>query len=88
MNTISSISQEQITGEHPIRIVIHIDDVQVKFELDTGSPITVRNEHVWKLTGKPNLYPIKLIYNSFSSHPIRLNGEQTVKVNYNDQCIQ
>ncbi|CAF2039059.1 unnamed protein product [Rotaria magnacalcarata] len=84
VNTISSVSQKLITDEHAIRIPIHVDGVNVNFELDTGSPITVINTHVWELMGKPKLYPIKLNYSSFSGHPIFLKGEKMVNVNYND----
>ncbi|CAF5075156.1 unnamed protein product, partial [Rotaria magnacalcarata] len=80
VNTISSVSQKLITDEHAIRIPIHVDGVNVNFELDTGSPITVINTHVWELMGKPKLYPIKLNYSSFSGHPIFLKGEKMVNV--------
>ncbi|CAF5148798.1 unnamed protein product, partial [Rotaria sp. Silwood1] len=74
--------------DHPIQIPIQIDAVQVNFELDTGSRITIINEYVWKLMGKPKLHPVKLTYNSFSGHPIPFKGEKMIKVNYNDRCAQ
>ncbi|CAF4492109.1 unnamed protein product, partial [Rotaria sp. Silwood2] len=85
VNTIFSVSHIPTTDEHPIQIQIQIDGVQVNFELDTGSPITVINESVWKSIGKPELNPIKLTYNSFSGHPIYFRSEALVNVNYNGQ---
>ncbi|CAF1282085.1 unnamed protein product [Rotaria sp. Silwood1] len=88
VNTIFSILNEHIIGDHPIQIPIQTDGVKVNFELDTGSPITIINEYVWKLMEKPKLYLVKLTYNSFAGHPIPFKGEKMVKVNYNDRCAQ
>ena len=46
INTISSNSQHSITGEHPIRIPIQVETIQVILELDTGSPITIITEAI------------------------------------------
>jgi hypothetical protein len=86
INTISSNSQSSITGAHPIRIPIQVENILINFELDTGSPITIVTEHIWKSMGKPNLHPVKLIYSSFSGHSISFKGETTVNVKYHDQC--
>jgi hypothetical protein len=88
VNTICSVSQEHIPDKHPIRIPILIDGVPVQFEFDTGSPITIINGNVWKTMGKPKLHPVKLGYNSFSGHPIRIKGEKVVNVNFDGQCTQ
>ncbi|CAF3365123.1 unnamed protein product, partial [Rotaria sp. Silwood2] len=88
VNTIFSVSQNSFTGEHAIRIPIKVDDVQVNFELDTGSPITIINKNVWAIMGKPKLNPVKLTYNSFSGHSIPIKGEKIVKVNYNNRSTE
>lgn len=53
VNTISCVLNEHVIGHHPIQISIQINGVHVNFELDTGSSITIINEHVWELIGKP-----------------------------------
>ncbi|CAF1032132.1 unnamed protein product [Rotaria sordida] len=88
VNTIFSVTHEQVTGDHPIRILIQTDRLQVQFELDTGSPVTVINGHTWNKMGKPDLQPVKSTYNSFSGHSIRLKEEKMVKVKYNGQSTQ
>ncbi|CAF1097612.1 unnamed protein product [Rotaria sordida] len=88
VNTIFSVTHEQVTGDHPIRILIQTDRLQVQFELDTGSPVTVINGHTWNKMGKPDLQPVKSTYNSFSGHSIRLKGEKMVKVKYSGQSTQ
>ncbi|CAF4637437.1 unnamed protein product [Rotaria sp. Silwood2] len=88
VNTISLVSQAASADDHPIRIQITVDDIQVNFELDTGSPITIISEHVWRILGEPKLRPIQSIYSSFTGHPVRLKGKKMVKVNYDGQCFQ
>ncbi|CAF4782134.1 unnamed protein product [Rotaria sp. Silwood2] len=88
INTINSVAYHQITDENPFQIPIQIDDLKVTFELDTGSPITIINEHVWKKMGKPKLTPVKSIYSSFTGHSIHLKGETMVKVVYNGQSTR
>ncbi|CAF1997518.1 unnamed protein product [Rotaria magnacalcarata] len=58
--------------EAPIGIPIKVDGLVVTFELNTGSPITIINEHVWNTLGKPKLKPIESIFTSFT--PLWLNG--------------
>ncbi|CAF4548507.1 unnamed protein product, partial [Rotaria sp. Silwood2] len=88
VNTVSSVSNKSFTDEHPIQVPIEINGVQVNFELDTGSPITIINPHIWELIGKPKLYPVKLIYKNFSGHPIHFKGENIVQVKYKNQCTE
>jgi len=88
VNTLSSVPHEFIAGEHAIHIPIQIDGVQVNFELDAGSPVSIINQRIWELMRKPSLRPVKLIYNSFSGHPIALKGAKMVNVIYNDRCTQ
>ncbi|CAF1540135.1 unnamed protein product [Rotaria magnacalcarata] len=82
VNTISSATRKRTTGEQPIQVVTYIDGLEVKFELDTGSPITIINENIWNKMGKPNLQSVKSVHNSFSGHSIPLKGEKMVMVNY------
>ncbi|CAF2018933.1 unnamed protein product [Rotaria magnacalcarata] len=88
VNTICSVTVEQISDEHPIRIPIQIDDLNVTFELDTGSPITIINERIWNDMGKPNLQPVKTTHCSYSGHSTDLKGEKMVNVNYNGRIAR
>ncbi|CAF4937693.1 unnamed protein product, partial [Rotaria magnacalcarata] len=74
--------------EAPIGIPIKVDGLVVTFELNTGSPITIINEHVWNTLGKPKLKPIESIFTSFTGHYLQINGETLVKVDYNSQHMQ
>ena len=71
VNTIFSISQERDTSVQGLQIPIQIDGILVNLEIDTGSPITIINEGVWMAMGKPQLYPVKSNYTSFSGHSVR-----------------
>lgn len=85
INTISSNSRNLITTEHSIRIPMEVESVQVNFELDTGSPITIITEALWNSMGKPSLHSVKSNYSSFSGHSIPLKGETMVNVKYQDR---
>ena len=88
VNTISSVSQKLSTGDYAIQIPIHINGLQVNFEFDTGSPITIVDERTWDSLGKPKLDLVKFTYNSFSGHLIHLKGKTVVNVNYRNRCMQ
>ncbi|CAF4104230.1 unnamed protein product, partial [Rotaria sp. Silwood1] len=88
INTVHSVKCQSNTDTDPIQIHIQIDGLHVIFELDTGSPITIINEHTWKKIGKPKLTPVKSIYSSFTGHSIHLKGETMVKVVYNGQSTR
>ena len=88
VNTISSVSQKLNTDDYAIQIPIRLNGLQVNFEFDTGSPITIINERTWELLRKPKLHPVKCTYNSFSGHSIHFKGETAVNVNYKDRCTQ
>ncbi|CAF3399832.1 unnamed protein product [Rotaria socialis] len=79
---LNSATRKRTTGEQPIQVVTYIDGLDVKFELDTDSPIAVINENIWNKMGKPNLQSVKSVHNIFSGHSIRLKGEKMVMVNY------
>jgi len=87
VNTIFSISQERDTNEKRVQIPVQIDGILVNLEFDTGSPISVINEGVWKAMGKPHLSPVKSNYTSFSGHSVRFKGEKMVQVKYDDEDI-
>jgi hypothetical protein len=38
--------------------------------------------------GKPKLHRVKLVHNSFSGHPIRIQGEKVVQMNFDGHCTQ
>ena len=88
VNAISLLSSTLNAGDYAIQIPIHINGLQVNFEFDTDSPITVINERTWELLGRPQLDPVKFTYSSFSGYLIRLKGETVVDVNYQNQCTQ
>ena len=44
INTVFSLRREQVTDDHPIQIPARIEGLNVTFQLDTGSPITIINE--------------------------------------------
>ncbi|CAF2519215.1 unnamed protein product [Rotaria sp. Silwood2] len=85
INTVCPVKYQPNIDEDPIQIPIQIDGLYVTFELDTGSPITIINEHIRKKMGKPKLTPVKSIYSSFTGHSIHLKGEKMVKMIYNGQ---
>ena len=88
INIVFSLQHEQVTNDHPIQIPVRIDGLSVTFQLDTGSPITIINEHTWKKMGKPPLKPVTSTYSSFSGHSIPLKGERMVKVIYDGHDVQ
>ena len=69
-------------------ITMKIDDFQIEFQLDTGSPITLINEETWVHMGKPNLEKCQLDLSSFTGHSIKLKGERMVNVQFNEQDKQ
>ena len=81
VNTLST-SLQQITRYHPIKILVQLNGTTVDMELDTGSPVTIINSTVWKKIGSPMLQSIAMDLNSFTGHPIRINGETMVDVNH------
>ena len=88
INTVFSLQHEQVTDDHPIQIPVRIEGLNVSFQLDTGSPITIIKEHTWKKMGKPPLKPVTSTYSSFSGHSIPLKGERMVKAIYDSYDVQ
>jgi len=88
VNTIVSATFSVARLDSPISLTLLIEQVEVKFELDTGSPVTIINSGTWDKLGKPNLQTVKDNYHSFTGHPIQFRGEIMVNINYNDENRQ
>jgi hypothetical protein len=88
INTIYTTSINTIPSTKTIQVKLLIDDNPVKFQLDTGSPVTLVDESVWKQMGCPLLEPIQMHLNSFTGHLIQLKGQKVVNVKYKNQQIQ
>ena len=59
----------------PIRVQVWMDDHEVGFDVDTGSPITVITERVWRgLLGSPRLLKSEITVHSYSGHPLKVLG--------------
>ena len=88
INTIYTTSINTISSTKLIQVKLLIDDNPVQLQLDTGSPVTLVDELVWKQMGCPLLKPVYMNLNSFTGHSIQLKGQKVVKVHYKNQQIQ
>ncbi|CAF0711795.1 unnamed protein product [Adineta steineri] len=88
LNSVSVLSIKKPDFDQPIDLRLQINNMPIKLQLDTGSPITLVTEQVWEQLGKPNLNQIKMNINSFTGHRITLKGERMVKVEYMDKSMQ
>ena len=87
-NTIATVTTNAIATERAFFISVQLNGVDVRFELDTGSPVTLINEQVWKLIGKPQLQPLGFNCNSFSGHPIRFRRQALVQAKLHELSVQ
>jgi hypothetical protein len=85
VNSLFSSTLAQITLDRPIQIQLLIEHTNVEFQVDTGSPVTLINEQVWRKFGRPQLKPCTIELNSFTGHSVRLKGQKVVNVIFNDQ---
>ena len=74
--------------ENPIEIQLLINQIPVKLQLDTGSPITLVTEHVWKNMKDLKLQQEKLKLSSFSGHRIQLQDSSMVDVQFQRKFIK
>ena len=88
INTIASLSSSTVQLEQAMMIFLRVEQLDVQFELDTGSPVTIISSYIWKQLGQPQLQDVRAIYHSFSGHPIKFKGETVVKVNHWDKNVQ
>ena len=82
INTIASLSSLDIHMEPAILLSLMLEHINVQFQLDTGSPVTVISSGIWEQLGQPQLHKIQITFHSFSNHPIRFKGETMVNVVY------
>ena len=68
INTIYTTSINTISSTKLIQVKLLIDDNPVHLQLDTGSPVTLVDELVWKQMGCPSVQPVHLNLNSFTGH--------------------
>jgi len=88
VNTLFLSAIQDFVNDETMDIQMKIDDFQIKFQLDTGSPITLINERTWEHMGKPKLEKCQLELNSFTGHSIKLKGQRMVNVQFNEQNKQ
>ena len=82
VNTVVSTTYTKDTPVSPITKALFIEQVEVKFEVDTGSPITIINSNTWIKLGKPKIDTAQTKYHSFTGHEIKFRGETTVNVDF------
>jgi predicted aspartyl protease len=85
MNTLFSSTMGKITIDRPIQMDLMVKNSKVKFQVDTGSPVTLINEKIWNEIGRTRLEPCQVKLHSFTGHSIDLAGQQVVKVFYDDK---
>ncbi|CAF4178451.1 unnamed protein product [Rotaria sordida] len=88
INTIRTTSINTTSSTKSIQVKLLIDDIPVKLQLDTGSPITLVDEQLWIQMGCPALQSVHMNLNSFTGHPIKLKGQKVVNVKYKNQYFQ
>lgn len=88
VNMIAMLTTNLITTDRAFGIPVQLNGVDVSFELDTGSPITLVDERVWHSLGKPRLQTFDLHCNSFSGHQIRFRGQTRVNVRLGEFSVQ
>ena len=61
-------------------ILLHISNVDLVFELDTGAAVSLVGPDIWKLIGSPHLTSPKIQLFNYGKQPIPVKGECNVTV--------
>lgn len=88
VNTIAALPSSEFQMEPAILLSLNIEQINVQFQLDTGSPMTIVSSSVWEQLGQPQLQQVRVLYRSFSGHPIHFKGETIVNVNSHGEKFQ
>ena len=69
------------------QILLHISNVDLVFELDTGAAVSLVGPDIWKRIGSPHLTSPKIQLFSYGKQPITVKGECNVTVSYDGENL-
>ncbi|KAI7797170.1 hypothetical protein IRJ41_014565, partial [Triplophysa rosa] len=87
--TLACVKTDELKKVKPFTVELHVDGKLVKFEIDTGSSVSLMTEEkfkvIWKDTVSPKVKTTKVKLKTYTGEPLEVIGVADVQVKYQQQ---